>query len=166
MKVEERAQNLGGLVLNFHSLEFLLRAFMGGLPGAIPSGMPYGISVYTAKVGTVLPLDDFTNYATLGQLIIKPNKETSKLSLGPPIDESLVALRDAIAHGRVATANAGEPMRLIKSDRPTQKGTVVVVVNELMDELWFKTSRRRVIDAMNIVYSALNKLPEPKRPSV
>lgn len=164
MKIEEHAKNLGGLILNLHSLEFLLRACLGRLPGAPAYGLPWGTSIYTLPVGSSAPLNDFTSYETLGQLIERYNREVTARNIGTAIDPSLVDLRDAIAHGRVSTGKEDTPLTLIKFSKP-KGGFVNVTVNFVMDEAWFKMSRDRVKNALFAVHTALEKLPRPTPPT-
>jgi hypothetical protein len=71
MTDDEHAFYLGKLLVNFHSLEFTLRAFLQNQPDARPFGLPDGTDIYLCRVGTELPENEFTSYDTLGQLIKK-----------------------------------------------------------------------------------------------
>jgi hypothetical protein len=81
MTPDEHKKNLGGLVVNFQALEFILRAFLQGLPTARPIGIPPGIDIYSFPVGTELPENEMTSYDALGQLIYKFNSEMKKRGL-------------------------------------------------------------------------------------
>jgi hypothetical protein len=153
MIIEQHANQLGSLVANFHSLEFVLRIFLNRLPNARSIGVPLGTNIYTLAVGTELPENDLTSYETLGELIKRYNLEVTAHKAGDPIDPSLVIVRDALAHGRVSSNEIDEPLRLLKFDKPS-KGYVRITFNELMNEPWFKAQKKRVYDAIFIVHNA------------
>lgn len=162
MKIEDHALHLGKIILNLHSLEFILRVCLDRLPTAPASGLPWGTDIYTKPVGTILPVSDLTSYESLGQLIERYNAEVEKRKIGNPVDLALVEIRDAIAHGRVSTKEEA-PMHLIKFSKP-RDGKVSITFNLVMDEEWFKSSSKRVRDAIFIVYETVQCLPEPKPP--
>lgn len=149
MNLDEHALHLGGLLGNFQSLEFLLRATLSKLPGARPRVIPVGQDIYLSPVGAQLPESDMTSYDSLGQLITKFNA-TAATQGKASIDETLVVIRDALAHGRVSAAATDQPLRLLKFDRP-QNGTVRVTFNEALSEDWFVTQKRRVYEAIDVV---------------
>jgi hypothetical protein len=132
MTLDDHARGLGGLLGNFHSLEFVLRVFLNRLPGARPMGVPPGTDIYLSPVGTELPENDMTSYDSLGQLFAKFNAEMVKRGKAQ-LDMRLVELRDALAHGRVSAAMPDDTLRLIKFDKP-RNGRVRVTFNELMTE--------------------------------
>ena len=84
----------------------------------------------------------------MGELISKFNKEMDKQGK-LKIDESLVAIRDALAHGRVSASAPDETLRLLKFDKP-QDGRVRVAFNEELSEEWFMRYKSRVRDALDI----------------
>jgi hypothetical protein len=153
MDLDDHARHLGGLIGNFQSLEFLLRIFLSKMPGARPCSAPYG-AIYLSPVGTELPENDITSYDTLGQLIAKFNSEADRQRC-TRIDDGLVAIRDALAHGRVSASEVDEHLRLLKFNKP-QNGKVRVVFNEELSEDWFTNQKRRVREAMDIVYNLIN----------
>jgi hypothetical protein len=135
--------------MNFQTLEYLLRVYIGNLPASRPWGIPAGVDIYVSPVGTYLPENDLTSYDSLGQLIDKFNVEANKTGL-PTVDRSLVGLRDALAHGRVSADVPEDTLRLLKFDKP-QNGRVRVSFNEVMTEAWFKLQRERTESAVHIV---------------
>jgi hypothetical protein len=153
MTLDEHSLHLGGLLANFQSLEFILRAFLQehSLPTPISTGT-HGTDFYSFPIGTELPENEITNYNSLGQLIDKFNA-SMKLKGLTEIDCSLVEIRDALAHGRASASN-DDQMRLIKFSRP-QSGKVKVMFNEAMTEVWFRTNKKRVLDAIQIVRKIL-----------
>lgn len=148
MGLDEHARHLGGLIGNLQSLEFLLRIALSKLPGARGRGVLSGQDFYLSPVDSFLPENDLTSYDSLGELISKFNKEMDKQGK-LKIDESLVAIRDALAHGRVSASAPDETLRLLKFDKP-QDGRVRVVFNEELSEAWFMRHKNRVRDAINI----------------
>lgn len=149
MTMDEHAKQLGQLLGNFQSLEFILRAFLQGLPSARPVGIPYGTNIYSFPVGTELPESELTSYDPLGKLIEKFNAEMSTRGLSG-IDPKLVEVRDALAHGRVSAASVDDNLRLLKFDRPVN-GRVRVVFNERLTEAWFASQKKRVYEAIQFV---------------
>jgi len=149
MKVDSHPYNLGLLLSNFQSLEFALRAFLQNLPDAAPLGIPHGVDIYTCPVGTDLPINAFTNYDSLSDLLKKYNAEMRKAG-GSLIDESLIDLRDALAHGRVAMRGDNVDHHLVKFSRPVDN-KVRVTFNEEMTTIWFKANVDRVSAAIRSV---------------
>lgn len=154
--LESHALHLGGLIGNFQSLEFLLRAFLHKQPNARPLGLPYGTDIYLSPVGTALAENDFTSYDTLGQLIDKFNAVAAAGNL-PNVDRTLVDIRDALAHGRVSASGEDEQLRLIKFGRPSN-GQVRVEFNVEMSDAWLIEQKRKVFEAMMVVYNGDLKL--------
>jgi len=154
MKLESYREQLGGVVGNLHSLEFVLRAFLQQLPSARPFGLPHGTDIYNSPVGTELPENELTNYDSLNVLIERFNKEMALRGL-QGVDPSIVDLRDALAHGRVSAASPESHLRLLKFDRPIN-GRVRVTFNAELDEAWFKDQTKRTYQAIELVAKQLN----------
>ena len=153
MELHEYSNELGRLVANLQSLEFILRAFLQKLSTAKPMGIPKGMDIYSYPVGTELPENEFTSYDSLGQLIDKYNAEMKVCGLSA-IDRTLVEIRDALAHGRISSASLSENTRLIKYSNPVN-GKVRVVFNDELNHRWFRTQTKRVADAILIVAKRL-----------
>ena len=151
MTLDEHVKQLGRLVGNFQSLEFILRAFLQELPTARPIGIPEGTDIYSYPVGTELPENELTSYDSLGDLIEKFNAEMEMRGLSK-IDPTLVEVRDALAHGRVSASSKNDNLRLLKFDKP-KNGKVRVVFNEKLTETWFANQIKRVYEAIQIVAS-------------
>lgn len=165
MTIPAHALSLGRLLLNLHSLEITLRLCLGKFPLATPYGLPHGQSVYDFAVGASVPLNDFTDYSTLKELIARYNKAVGQHSIGRPIDATLVDLRDAMAHGRVSAEAENVPLRLIKFSKSSAGQTqVTVTVNLTMDEQWFDDENRRVTSALMEVYNTVGLLDPASRP--
>jgi hypothetical protein len=86
----------------------------------------------------------------LGQLIKKFNSEMKRRGLNE-IDEHLIAVRDALAHGRVSAPNPNDEIRLLKFSKP-ENGRVRVEFNEVMSAAWFKGQIIRVREAILAVH--------------
>src|SRR5258705_13415551 len=102
MTAGTHALDLGKLIGNLHSLEFLLRAFLQKLPTARPTGVPWGFDIYSFPVGTELAESELTSFDSLAVLIDKVNTELFRQGSNDRIERSLVELGDALAHGRVS----------------------------------------------------------------
>lgn len=149
MTSDDYVSHLGKLVGNLHSLEVALRlALARSRPteGRLPS--PSDLA--TSQLGTLFPASCLTDYASLGQLITAFN-ELMRTDGKPQINENLVALRDAIAHGRIVSDRTIFPVRLVKFDRPDSEGNVRIVFNEILDLEWFTRNIRFVYESVLIV---------------
>ncbi|HMK52750.1 MAG TPA: hypothetical protein VK551_09625 [Thermodesulfobacteriota bacterium] len=116
-------------------------------------GVPHGTDIYSFPVGSELPDNDMTSYDSLTQLLAKFNREM-KLRGAPEIDDGLIDLRDALAHGRVSAAVGDENLRLLKFDKPID-GKVRITFNEVMTEEWFTGQKARVLAAIKQVYQQI-----------
>jgi|SRR6185369_4840576 len=94
-----------------------------------------------------------TSYDTLCQLVTKFNDEMKRRG-APPLDTSVVELRDALAHGRVSAAPPEENLRLLKFSKPV-KGKVQVTFNEVMTEQWFKHRKSHVFALIQQVHAQI-----------
>ena len=97
----------------------------------------------------------FTNYDTLGTLIRRYNGIIENHDQSLRVDEELVNLRDALAHGRIAskTPSPDEPQKLVKYDRP-QNGQVHVTHCLTMTEEWLKHKVKLVYDNLQRIVKA------------
>lgn len=149
MDLNEHATHLGGLLANLQSLEYALRVFLQGQVDARPLGIPHGTDIHTYPVGTELPESELTSYDSLDKLITKFNLKMKERGL-PLIDATIVALRDALAHGRITSLVAPEQLRLIKFGRP-KNSKVRVDFNEAMSDDWFSEQKKRTDEALQYV---------------
>lgn len=93
--------NLGAVVANMQSLEFYIRCVLSELPGSAPHGLAENQNIYDCQIGYELLDSPMTNFDSLGQLISKYNSAARDFGWHS-LDAALVAVRDALAHGRVA----------------------------------------------------------------
>jgi len=156
-EADKYALNLGKLVGNIQSLEFVLRAFL--INDEIASGALFAQSanLQDMNVGDIVPENAFTNYDTLGQLIRKYNSHPRIISASLDIDETLVDIRDAIAHGRVSATTPSSSLRLLKFDKP-KNHQVKVTFSVLMTKEWFGEQISRFHSAILRVSEANDKL--------
>ena len=152
--LDKHALNLGKLVGSYHSLEFVLRAFLSQEESSGGKGPNYGIDPYQLPVGADMAEDPLTNYDSLTQLMTKANKHLAARSR-PALPDRLIEVRDAIAHGRVSADSEDGVLRLLKFDRP-RHGKVRIAFNETMDEQWFDAERKRINDAIIRIHSTLD----------
>ena len=160
--LDKHGLNLGKLVGNFQSLEFILRAFLTNDEIAQKGPLPESATdMNKMNKGDIVPESAFTNYDTLRQLIKKYNKHPRVLSAGLTIDETLIDIRDAIAHGRVAASTPSSSLRLLKFGKP-KNNQVKVTFSVLMTREWFGEQLRRVYEAVLKVKEAHDNLQSGK----
>ena len=136
---------MGSLLTNFSSLELMIRLVLQSLPNAKELGLAYGEDPFSLPVGTDLVESEVTTFDSLNRLIKNFNRQAKVLRL-PEIDESIIEIRDAFAHGRLikTTELDTEDFRLVKFSKP-EGGRVRVVFSQLLSEEWFSMQRRRVL---------------------
>jgi len=159
MDLKQQASYLGMLVANLQSLEFALRAFLANdeiLSGRQPS---QSLNLDALSVGDIAPLNALTNYDTLSELVREYNNHPKISSANLTIDETLVDIRDAIAHGRVSSPTPSARFKLLRFSKPKRNDNQVkVVFSATMTEGWFKEQINRVRDAVLRVNEANEKL--------
>jgi len=158
MDLKQHKLYLGALVANLQSLEFVLRAFL--LKDEFRSGYSpsQSVDLDALNKGDTVPLNALTNYDTLSELVRKYNSHPKIPSANLTIDETLVDIRDAIAHGRVSSPIPSCPFTLLKFGKPKLNGTVEVEFSATMTERWFKEQINRVKDAFLSVKEAKKRL--------
>ncbi|MCI0707542.1 MAG: hypothetical protein L0Y80_08685 [Ignavibacteriae bacterium] len=129
MTLDEHTMLLGKLHVNLLSLELVLRFFLcesKGENAKVPE-----------PVEKVVLLTYLTNYDSLGELIKQYNDFVGNGSPEHQVDDSVVELRDALAHGRVLSNFAEGPLRLFKFGKPI-KFNVPKTYDEIMTKKWFE----------------------------
>ena len=128
---------VGAIVTHLQSLEFVLRRILYECAGLDRPGVHDDLT--RLKKGDRVALDPITNYDTLGEVIDKVNALLASRGLPERIDKSLVALRDAIAHGRALADHPG-PFTLIKFSKPPKPshGKVTVEFTQVMTVEWLR----------------------------
>ena len=151
--------SIGKIVVNLQSLEFLLRLFLQNVqnPKAASRYAPYDFTNLT--VGAWVPLDFLTSYDGLKELIQKVNSTLEARGLSERIDESIVQLRDAIAHGRVLGNEAEGPFHIFKFSKPNKSKTQVKVgLSVEMTPEWLAAQVRRTYDETLKIMNAARQL--------
>lgn len=163
MEQEQHPLNLGKLLVNFQSLEFVLRAFLYESEKDMErNGSSYReLKLDKLKEGDIVAENAFTNYDPLNVLIDKYNRNPKISSAGLTIDKSIIDIRDAIAHGRVFGDTPQPPMTLWKFSKPSNKRVTVTFSVQLTRE-WFNEQLSRVQRAAFVVTKALGMLQQGK----
>jgi hypothetical protein len=152
----EHLLRLGKLVGNLQSLECLLRTYLLALARKGVTAAP-GPDYWSLKAGDVVPVNEFTNYDTLGTLIDKYNADIGTRDPSLAIDPKIVEIRDLLAHGRVASCTPDlAELAIVKFDRPSQ-GAVKVMACARMDDAWFDSSIRLAYELMMKVHAAYER---------
>lgn len=146
MDDRKRLENLGKLVNNMQFLEMLLRACL--FEDEITKGISEQVENVIYIKGEALPENAYTNWDNLGKLIRKYNG--LPVSKGHNIDETLVDIRDAIAHGRVILFEPSGVIQLVKFDEPDKNG-VKVEFSVAMTEEWVGRQGNRFYEAIRKV---------------
>lgn len=163
MEQEQHPLNLGKLLVNFQSLEFVLRAFLWeSEKDKEQNGSTYReLKLDKLKEGDIVAEDAFTSHDSLNVLINKYNQNPKISSAGLTIDKAIVGIRDAIAHGRVFGDTPQPPMTLLKFSKPINKRVKVTFSVDLTRE-WFNEQLPRVQSAALVVAKALEMLQQGK----
>ncbi|MGH9420601.1 MAG: hypothetical protein ACRD3J_11545, partial [Thermoanaerobaculia bacterium] len=155
MEATDHATQLGKVVAHLLNLEFLLRVYLYERVEMLKDQkFPYGVPIESLKVGDSVPKNAITSFDSLGQLIQKYNAHIATESPGLVVSKDLVALRDAIAHGRVSAVVESEHLHLVKFSDP-RRGPLVVAVSEELNPSWFEHRIRWTRDEVMKVGRAL-----------
>jgi hypothetical protein len=149
---------MGQIVVNLQAMEFLLRQYLRSQE-PISS---VGVLIPDAEqwhVGTSLPICSFTDYDTLGRVISKYNRHMAT-SGGIKIDESLVDLREAMAHGRVFSTKplSDENHPYLVQFSPPKEDAVKVLFHAPLSPEWLEKQNARILEAINNVVSNLSRV--------
>lgn len=157
MNLDNYANSIGKVIVNFHGLELSLRGYLCESKHSLK--MPPLEVLIESPIGTIFEINGFTSYDSLRVLITKFNMEMEEKGRAG-IDASLVDLRDALAHGRVFKLEGEDCMRIVKFSKPDRKGAnVAIEFNEVMTEQWLKKCTNRVCEAMFYVISQASSSP-------
>ncbi len=120
-------QEMGKLVGNLQSFEFLLRSCLYSSVGPQDATLNFD----QLAVGDLVPENPLTNYDSLGDLIKKVNAQLEAAGRAERVDDSLVIVRDALAHGRVTALRPHGPFRLVKFLKPMKHKVIVAIAIDL-----------------------------------
>ena len=128
---------LGKIVGNLHSLELAVRAFL-----CEEAGENMGFPSFALGLG---PLTHLTNFMSLGELIKTYNSKLTASERAFIVDDSVVTIRDAIAHGRLTTLSRDFPLTLYRFAKP-QAGGVPIEFVDVVSEQWLDQKRQLIFD--------------------
>ncbi len=155
--------SVGKIVLNLEALEFLLRLFLYESVG--PKDPVFRFE--KLSVGDSVPETPLTSYDPLGDLMRKVNARLEQLGSPYRVDEALLAVRDAFAHGRAVGLDPQGPYRLVKFS-PPKSGFVRVEAATELSPAWLHEQARRTTEQIVALRKAgrslgLTCFPEDER---
>jgi hypothetical protein len=148
------ATALGKLLANLQSLEFVIRNALYD-QFARPDNALRG-SLDSLAIGDEVPVNPFTDYSSLPELIHRYND--SRSSGEQRVDPTVIELRDALAHGRISGPVGSAHFSVVKFEKPKDGTTRVAFVAELTPE-WLRQQRRRVAAEIQKVLRTRKNLP-------
>lgn len=146
---------LGKILGNLQSLEFALRAVLYENESEPHYPLDYGKNLNDLSEGDIVPENAMTDYSSLGQLIDRFNSEIADGDNRLMVDQDLLKLRDALAHGRVSSKSESGDLVLIKFDRP-KNNTVKVSYVQKMTKDWLKAQVKKIYEQTKMVIGTLN----------
>jgi hypothetical protein len=145
MTFDEHYEGVGRIVGNLQSLELVLRLFLyeeKAEEGQLPQ--PGDTTVRETWL---------TNYKSLGEVVSAYNAKLTKDEMPRfVVDNTVVAVRDALAHGRVVSLKPSPPFTLFKFVKP-RKGIVPI---ESADELALASLNTKI----NLTHAQIIKVTE------
>ena len=133
---------MGKLLVSFQCLEYALRTFLYERHDPPHEPLAPGTDLDTMTFGDVLPENAITRWDSLTHLIKRYNRAITDGQL--KLDPSLVDLRDALTHGRMAASLIEGNLALIKFTRPFA-GRVEVGFREELSNEWMEIQIKRVL---------------------
>ena len=150
---ERHIWGVGSIWVRLQSLEFLLRTFLFTIDDASKHS-----GYHKLRTGQEVPENPFTDYASLGDLIKKYNKIIASEDPDLQVCTSVVELRDAMAHGRIAGHTEHGPMHLLRFDKPNKDQKVKVLFATEMSDAWFWENIRLVVQQIKKVVTAAKRM--------
>jgi hypothetical protein len=152
---------LGRLLSNIIQLEFAVRV---GLHFQEREDTRMSTEVlHTIREGDLLPENYLTNWMQLSELVDDYNARESARG-GATIDEGIVELRHALAHGRLTASTLTSEMSLFRFSQPDRRTKRVMV--ERIDRLtpqWLDEQVDRTADALQAVFKRIQELKPDAR---
>lgn len=133
---------MGKLLMSFQCLEYALRAYLYERCDPPHEPLPPGNDLNTMTFGDVVPENAITRWDSLTHLIRRYNRSIDDGKLA--VDPGLVDLRDALAHGRIASSFSEQNFTLIKFTRPYAGRVEVGFLQELSKE-WMEKQIARIL---------------------
>ena len=160
--LDRHALAFGSLMGNILSLEFLLRLFLLKNEGNSEDSFPEWGKFHELKEGDSITLNAFTRDKYFSNVVQKYNKDSRIEKRGLAINNTLVDLRNALAHGMISGLNPSPPLRLLHFDFDRKQGIVSVKLNVLLTIQWFNEQIVQVRLAMENVEKAIELLENNK----
>ena len=132
MDGKDHVNGVGNIVTNLQALESLLRGFLVERYDQC-AGFP--------NMGDKIACRNYlTNFVSLGELIKDYHSALADHEKKYSIDESVVLIRDALAHGRlfVRGNEPAPPFELWKFGRANKDGKIPVEFSETLTQDWLK----------------------------
>lgn len=148
MEHQEHGLALGKLLANLQGIELLARTYLYERIDKA-SGEPLAAFQLNVPIGASQAVNHFNNYDSLSTILRKYNDLNPHAKLDV---ETIVKLRDGIAHGRIFGEVEDESLRLIKFSKE-KSGFVSVTYNEELNSEWFKrniTLTRQIAEQIHL----------------
>ena len=123
---KEHAQRVGWLMGQLQSTEFMLRWWLTKHQGRDV--------VLPRYVGDTLAETPITDYRSLGALIASYNSQLKKEEAKFRVDDAIVDVRDALAHGRILAVGGEKNLTLFRFERPENGKVRTQAITELSED--------------------------------
>lgn len=161
--LDHYAAALGRLLANFASLELLLRFALYFAETPPERRMPVGWRVSELQPGQTFPENAMTSREPLSHWVGCFNSSPLARGDSPIVDQDLVEVRNAFAHGRILADYPG-PLVLLRFSPPSKSGHVSVKWTQTLTIDWIQEQAARVraaIDEVNRRVDILQKVNLP-----
>lgn len=152
------ALGFGKLMGNILSLEFLLRMVLINTDNDPQKQFPEWDRLYELEKGETITLNSFTSDKYFSDVVKNYNSNIRIKEEGLTIDDALIDIRNALAHGLISGADPSPPFNLLHFTK--RGGEIKVNLNALMTIDWFNEQIRQVRAAMENVGKALELYKE------
>ena len=152
----EIPRGFGEILTNLLTLELLARLFLHECQGANQPAPPGQAAFHQHQVGDWVNETALTNYDTLKIVIRKCNAVLKARGPGEFLDESLVEIRDALAHGRLLGTDPCT-FQLVRFSRAKNKQVQVEFSAEITSD-WIQTQVSRTHTELQKVVAAGQKM--------
>ena len=149
---QDYSTELGHLITNLHSVEFLLRTILFRKDEK-EFDFEY-LEIGRLKKGQKVPANPLTDYSTLLSLIKTYNKSVID---EVKVDERIVEIRDLIAHGRVICIDQSDQNCKIFKFSKVKDKHVTVTDFEVFNKKWITESRNFVHEQIVKLQRVFNK---------
>jgi hypothetical protein len=160
--LDKHSLAFGNLMGNILSLEFLLRVFLLKTTDNSDDSFPEWDRFNELKEGDLITLNAFTKDRYFSEVVSRYNSDSRIKKRGLHINDSLVDLRNALAHGLISGLNPSPPLRLLHIDFNKKQGVKFIKFSALMTTDWFNKQIVQVRLAMENVEKAIELLEGDK----